>query len=39
MVGQVNKTVPVYGGLAYTSAVGNTEQTGVQGQLGVRLQW
>lgn len=39
VVGQVNKTVSVYGGLAYTSAVGNTEQTGVQGQLGVRLRW
>jgi outer membrane autotransporter protein len=39
VVGQVNKTVSVYGGLAYISAVGNTEQTGVQGQLGVRLRW
>lgn len=39
VVGQVNRTVSVYGGLAYTSAVGNTEQTGVQGQLGVRLRW
>ena len=39
VVGQVNRTVSVYGGLAYTSAIGNTEQTGVQGQLGVRLRW
>jgi hypothetical protein len=29
----------VYGGLAYTGAIGNTEQTGVQGQLGLRLRW
>ena len=39
VVGQVNKALAVYGGLAYTSAVGNTEQTGVQGQLGMRVRW
>jgi outer membrane autotransporter protein len=39
VVGQVNKVVAVYGGLAYTGAIGNTEQTGVQGQLGLRLRW
>lgn len=39
VVGQVNKVLAVYGGLAYTGAIGNTEQTGVQGQLGLRLRW
>ncbi|WP_447748248.1 autotransporter family protein [Variovorax boronicumulans] len=39
IVGQVNKTLSVYGGLAYTSAIGITEQTGVQGQLGLRMRW
>lgn len=39
VVGQVNKTLAVYGGLAYTSAIGITEQTGVQGQVGLRLRW
>ncbi len=39
VVGQVNKVLAVYGGLAYTSAIGNTQQTGVQGQLGMRLRW
>ncbi|OEZ28940.1 hypothetical protein AO062_20670 [Variovorax boronicumulans] len=39
IVGQVNQTLSVYGGLAYTSAIGITEQTGVQGQLGLRMRW
>lgn len=39
IVGQVNKALAVYGGLAYTSAIGRTEQTSVQGQLGMRLRW
>ena len=39
VVGQVNKVLAVYGGLAYTSAIGRTEQTGVQGQLGMRVRW
>ncbi|HEX7865771.1 MAG TPA: autotransporter outer membrane beta-barrel domain-containing protein [Variovorax sp.] len=39
IVGQLNKTLAVYGGLAYTSAVGNTQQTGWQGQAGLRLRW
>ncbi|SOD22676.1 outer membrane autotransporter barrel domain-containing protein [Variovorax sp. YR752] len=39
VVGQVNKTLAVYGGLAYTSAIGITEQAGVQGQVGLRLRW
>ncbi|QOF78437.1 autotransporter outer membrane beta-barrel domain-containing protein [Variovorax sp. 38R] len=39
IVGQLNQTLSVYGGLAYTSAIGITEQTGVQGQLGLRMRW
>ncbi|MGJ7526941.1 autotransporter outer membrane beta-barrel domain-containing protein [Variovorax sp. GB1P17] len=39
VVGQVNKMLAVYGGLAYTSAIGRTQQTGVQGQLGMRVRW
>ena len=39
VVGQVNKTVALYGGLAYTRAIGNTEQSSVQGQVGMRLRW
>jgi outer membrane autotransporter protein len=39
IVGQLNRKLAVYGGLAYTSAVGNTQQTGWQGQVGMRLRW
>ncbi|MET3476133.1 autotransporter family protein [Variovorax atrisoli] len=39
IVGQLDRKVAVYGGLAYTSAVGNTQQTGWQGQIGMRLRW
>lgn len=39
VVGQVSKMLAVYGGLAYTSAIGPTQQTGVQGQLGMRVRW
>lgn len=39
IVGQLNRTLAVYGGLAYTSAVGNTQQTGWQGQMGLRVRW
>ncbi|SFP80658.1 autotransporter outer membrane beta-barrel domain-containing protein [Variovorax sp. 770b2] len=40
VVGQVSKTVAVYGGLAYTRAIGNDgEQSGMQGQVGMRLRW
>lgn len=40
VVGQVNRTVAVYGGLAYTRAIGNDgEQSGMQGQVGMRIRW
>ncbi|MBN8755099.1 MULTISPECIES: autotransporter outer membrane beta-barrel domain-containing protein [Variovorax] len=39
LVGQLNKVMALYGGLTYISAIGNTQQTGVQGQLGLRLRW
>jgi outer membrane autotransporter protein len=39
VVGQLSRVLAVYGGLAYTGAIGNTQQTSVQGQLGMRVRW
>lgn len=40
VVGQVSKTVAMYGGLAYTRAIGNDgERSGMQGQVGMRVRW
>jgi outer membrane autotransporter protein len=37
--GQLNRAFAVYGGLAYTRAIGITSQNSTQGQLGMRYTW
>ena len=39
MTGRINSALGVYAGLSYTRAIGITELSGVQGQVGMRVRW